>query len=97
MGILVHHQPANKALSWRIHLWQSAWDGNIVQDTPGMPGAETVDFHLPDAPDPRKLQFKFHSTDVNGQDTWEADDFARRLFLTSTAEVWTFERSPRII
>ena len=69
MAITVHHQPANKTLLWRIHFWQSAWDGNIVQDTPGAPSRGTIDFQLPDAPDPRKLQFKFHSTDAGGQDT----------------------------
>jgi 1,4-alpha-glucan branching enzyme len=57
-----------------------------------------VDFQLPDAPDARKLQFKFHSTaPATGQDTWEADSFTRRLFLTSPAEVWTFESSPRVL
>jgi len=57
-----------------------------------------LDFQLPDAPDPRKLQFKFHSTSpATGLDNWEPDDFIRRLFRTSPTEVWTFESSPRIL
>jgi hypothetical protein len=51
---------------------------------------------LPDAPDARKLQFKYHSTSLaTGQDAWEADDFTRRLFLISTTEVWTLESWPK--
>src|ERR1035438_1332431 len=77
---------------------QAAWDGNNVWDTKVTPSGDVVDFQLPDAPDPRKLQFKFHCTSpATGQSTWEADDFTRRLFLTSPAEVWTFESSPRIL
>ena len=96
MGIIVHHKPANKTLSWNMHVWQAAWDGNIVADTAGTSSGDVVDFQLPDAPDPRKLQFKFHSTSPANQ-SWEPDSFTRRLFLTSPAEVWTFESSPRIL
>ena len=98
MGIIVHHQPADTTLLWSIHVWQSAWDGNNVWDTKGTPTATGVDFQLPDAPDPRKLQFKFNSTaPATGLDTWEPDDFIRRLFRISPTEVWTFESSPRIL
>lgn len=98
MGIIVHHKPANNAVLWNIRVWQAAWDGNNVWDTKVTPSGDVVDFQLPDAPDPRKLQFKFHCTSpATGQSTWEADDFTRRLFLTSPAEVWTFESSPRIL
>ncbi|HSZ64002.1 MAG TPA: alpha-amylase family glycosyl hydrolase [Terriglobales bacterium] len=98
MGITVHHQPANTTLLWSIHVWQSAWDGNNVWDSKGTPTATGVDFQLPDAPDPRKLQFKFHCTaPATGLDTWEPDDFIRRLFRISPVEVWTFESSPRIL
>ncbi len=98
MGITVHHQPADTTLLWGIHVWQSAWDGNNVWDSKGTPTAASVDFQLPDAPDPRKLQFKFHSTaPATGLDTWEPDDFIRRLFRISPTEVWTFESSPRIL
>jgi 1,4-alpha-glucan branching enzyme len=98
MGIIVHHKPANNAVLWNMRVWQAAWDGNNVWDTKVTPSGDVVDFQLPDAPDPRKLQFKFHCTSpATGQSTWEADDFTRRLFLTSPAEVWTFESSPRIL
>src|ERR1039457_2808939 len=98
MGIMVHHQPANPAALWGMHVWQAAWDGNNVWDIKGIPNGVVLDFELPDTPDPRKLQFKFHSTDpATGLDTWEADSFIRRLFLTSPAEVWTFESSPRVL
>src|ERR1039458_9253139 len=98
MGIIVHHKPASNAVLWNMRVWQAAWDGNNVWDTKVTPSGDVVDFQLPDAPDPRKLQFKFHCTSpATGQSTWEADDFTRRLFLTSPAEVWTFESSPRIL
>ena len=98
MGIIVHHKPANNAVVWNMRVWQAAWDGNSVWDAKGTSSGDVVDFQLPDAPDPRKLQFKFHSTSpATGQDTWEADDFTRRLFLTSPTEVWTFGSSPRIL
>jgi len=92
MGITVHHQPVNNAASWNLHVWQSAWDGNIVQDTTGVPNGNLVEFQLPDSPDPRKLQFLFHS-----MGTWEDGSFTRRLFLTTPAEVWTFENSARVL
>jgi len=80
-----------------MHVWEAAWDGNNVWDTKGTPTGDGVNFQLPDAPDPRKLQFKYHSADpVTGQ-SWEADDFTRRLFLKSPSEVWTFESSPRVL
>jgi 1,4-alpha-glucan branching enzyme len=98
MGILVHHNPVNHALSWNIHVWQAAWDGNNVWDSTGTSSGDIVEFQLPEAPDPRKLQFIYHSTaPATGQNSWEADDFTRRLFLTSPTEVWTFESSPRIL
>ena len=98
MGIFVHHNPVNHALSWNIHVWQAAWDGNNVWDSTGTASGDLVEFQLPEAPDPRKLQFIYHSTTpATGQNSWEADDFTRRLFLTSPTEVWTFESSPRIL
>jgi 1,4-alpha-glucan branching enzyme len=92
VGIIVHHTPANKLASWNIHVWQSAWNGNNVWDRKGTPIGDTVDFELPDSPDPRQLQFKFYYTSV-----WEPDDFIRRLSLTRPAEVWTFDSTPRIL
>jgi hypothetical protein len=81
-----------------MRVWQAAWDGNNVWDTEATPNRDLMDFQLPDELDPRKLQFKFHSTNPStGQDTWEPDDFIRRLFLLSPTEVWTFDSSPRIL
>ncbi len=97
MGILVHHSPVNLAPSWKMHVWQAAWDGNILLELPPTPAGNTVDFQLPDMPDARKLQFMFHSIDANGQDTWERDVFIRRFFLPAPFEVWTFDSSPRIL
>ena len=98
MTITVHHKPANGAMVWNLRVWQSAWDGNNVWDSTGQPSADLVDFQLPDTPDPRKLQFKFHSASPEtGLTTWESDDFTRRLFLTAPKEIWTFESSPRIL
>jgi 1,4-alpha-glucan branching enzyme len=97
MAVIVHHRPANSACLWKMHVWQAAWNGNNVWDVAGTSG-EVVDFLLPNAPDPRKLQFKFHCTfTATGLDSWEPDGFIRRLFLVSPAEVWTFESSPRIL
>jgi 1,4-alpha-glucan branching enzyme len=98
MGIVVHHVPVNQAILWSMHVWQAAWDGNNVWDTQGTSGSGVVDFQLPASPDPRKLQFKFHSTTpATGLDVWEPDDFIRRLFLISPAEVWTFDYSARVL
>jgi hypothetical protein len=98
VGIKLHHTPVNKTLLWSLHVWQAAWDGNIVRDTAGNPNANTVDFELPDAADPRKLELKFRSTvPGSGDDTWEAEDFVRRLFQQSPPDVWTFESSARIL
>jgi hypothetical protein len=98
MGIVVHHTPANGGATWSMYVSQPAWDGNKTQDGPGTPIGATVDFELPDVPDPRKLQFKFHwtmpITQLNG---WEPDDFIRRVYLVAPPEVWTFEASPRVI
>jgi 1,4-alpha-glucan branching enzyme len=98
MAIVVHHKPADVAVLWNLRVWQAAWDGNNVWDTKGTPSPDGVDFELPAAPDPRQLQFKFHSTSpATGQSAWEADDLTRRLYLQSPAEVWTFESSPRVL
>ncbi|HXM23929.1 MAG TPA: alpha-amylase family glycosyl hydrolase [Terriglobales bacterium] len=97
MAVIVHHQQANSAGLWKMHVWQAAWDGNNVWDVTGTSG-EIVDFQLPNAPDPRKLQFKFHCTfPATGLDSWEPHDFIRCLFLVSPSEVWTFESSPRVL
>jgi 1,4-alpha-glucan branching enzyme len=98
MGIIVHHQPENHSVLWNMRVWQAAWDGNKVWDNQGTARRSTVDFQLPAVPDARKLQFKFHSASpTTGQNSWEADDFTRRLFLISPSEVWTFEATPRTL
>jgi len=98
MGTIVHHKPANPPISWSMRVWQAAWDGNNVWDSKGTPNGDLVDFQLPDTPDARKLQFKFHATDPGtGLQTWETDDVTRRLFLPAPTEIWTFESSPRVL
>ncbi|MBV8358398.1 MAG: hypothetical protein JO189_10740 [Deltaproteobacteria bacterium] len=98
MGIIVHHQPANTALLWNIHVWKAAWDGNNVWDTKGISTGDGVEFGLPEVRDPRKLQFKYHFTSaLTGENGWEADALTRRLSRTSPAEIWTFEASARIL
>jgi len=92
MGTLVHHSPINPTAPWNIHVWQSAWDGNLKVDRKGSPNGNMVDFELPDSPDARKLQFMFYYAS-----TWEANDFIRRLFQESPTEVWSFDSSPRIL
>jgi len=97
MGIIVHHQPVNPAALWNLHVWQAAWDGNLVADQAGTRKGNLVDFGLPDVPDPRKLAFQYQSTvAATGAGTWEADDFARRLYQAAD-EIWTFEASPRVL
>jgi hypothetical protein len=98
MGIIVHHRPANNAVVWNMHVWEVVWDGDNVCDEKGTSNGDAVDFQLPDAQDPRKLQFKYRSASpVTGQTSWEPDDFTRRLFSKSTAEIWTFEASRRVL
>src|SRR6266481_1879484 len=98
MGIIVHHKPADNAVSWNMRVWEAAWDGNNVWDAKGTSMGDVVDFQLPDAQDLRKLQFKYHGTaPATGLNVWEPDDFTRRPVLTSPTEIWTFESSRRIL
>jgi 1,4-alpha-glucan branching enzyme len=97
MSIIVHHQPILGGLSWKMHVWQLAWNGNLIWDMSGTPNGTTLDFQLPDVPDPRQLQFQFNSTDSTGQTTWEPPDFIRQVFLPAATEIWTFEASGRIL
>ena len=81
-----------------MHVWRVAWDGDQVWDFKGVRNGGVLDFQLPAVPDLRKLQFKFNSTVLStGQVQWEADDFIRRLYLSSPQEIWTFESSARIL
>jgi hypothetical protein len=98
MNTIVHHQPLTGGLSWNMHVWEAAWDGNQVWDVPATLGGTTVDFQLPDVPDVRALQFKYNSTSsATGQTVWEADDFIRRAFLAAPNEIWTFISSARVL
>jgi 1,4-alpha-glucan branching enzyme len=98
MAIVVHHTPAGAQALWSMYVWQAAWDGNKTQDGPGTPLGVSIDFELPEVPDPRALQFKFHwTTSSTGLNGWEPDDFIRRLYLVAPKEVWTFEASPRVL
>src|SRR5215471_15617652 len=97
MNISVHHQPARNGLSWDMHVWQAAWDGNAVRDPQGTFNGDVVDFQLHDVPETRKLQFKYRSTDSTGRTDWEPDDFIRRVLQTTPTEVWTFDFSGRVL
>ncbi|HEX4351109.1 MAG TPA: alpha-amylase family glycosyl hydrolase [Verrucomicrobiae bacterium] len=97
MKITVHHQPVTAGLSWKMHVWELAWDGNSIWDMPGTPDGTTLDFQLPDVPDPRTLEFQYNSTDSTGQTTWEPSTFIRQVFQLAPTEIWTFESSARIL
>ncbi len=79
-----------------LHVWESAWDGNIVWDRPGTLGGATIDFQLPDLTDPRALQFKANST-LSKATVLESDNLIRRLSLIAPSEVWTFDASPQVL
>ena len=97
MKTIVHHQPVTGGLSWKMHAWGAAWNGNSVWDMNGTPNGATLDFQLPDVPDPRKLQFQYNSTNPMGQMLWEPNSFIRQVFLKVPREIWTFESSARIL
>jgi len=98
MTITVHHRPLSTSLLWALRAWELAWDGNAIWDRPGIVRGNGVDFQFPDVDDPRELSFKYRSTSgATGQTVWEPDDFVRQLVQTTTAEVWTFVQSARIL
>jgi 1,4-alpha-glucan branching enzyme len=98
MNTIVHHQPVTSGLSWIMHVWQSAWNGNSIWDMRGTLNGATVDFQLPDVPDPRTLQFQYNSTNpATGQLSWESNNFIRQVFLKAPVEIWTFDFSVRIL
>jgi hypothetical protein len=98
MKTLVHHQPVAGGLSWDLHVWEAAWDGNLIWDRKGTLRGATLDFQLPDVSDPRLLQFKYNSTSsATGQAVWEPDDFIRRLYQRAPQEIWTFDFSGRVL
>ena len=94
MAITVHHRPADPGKIYNIHVWDasSTWEPN------GKPGANGIDFVLPDVPDPRKLQFLFRTTDrQTHQDVWEPDSFIRRIRLATSTDIWSFDAAARIL
>lgn len=98
MKTIVHYQPVTGGLSWSMHVWQTAWNGSSIWDRKGTLNGATVDFQLPDVPDPRQLQFQYNSTNpATGQTLWESSSFIRQLFLTAPSEVWTFDFSARVL
>lgn len=97
MKTTVHHKPADSTLTWDMHVWKSAWDGNSQWDPKGTATPDGIDFQLPDVPSPRKLQFKYRSTDAGGVTAWEQEDFVRRIFQPAPAELWTFAFSGRVL
>ena len=98
MNITVHHQPLDTSLVWVLRAWQLAWDGNSTWDLPGTVQQKLVNFQFPDVADPRQLSFRYRSTSAaSGQTSWEPDDFIRQFVQATTAEVWTFAYSARIL
>jgi 1,4-alpha-glucan branching enzyme len=96
--MIVHHQPLLTGDVWNLHAWQLAWNGNSIWDQTGRDNAGLVDFQFPVVSDPRSLQFKYRATAVNtGISTWERDDFVRQVVQPTSAEIWTFVQSARII
>ena len=95
MGILVHHQPADRNLKWTLHYWQGSSAGDVTPVDAG----QTLDFTLPDNLDPRKVRFKYYSTDTNNTHlvTWEPDDYVRIIRLQDVTEIWTYEASGRVL
>lgn len=98
MKTIIHHQPPKGDISWSMHVWQAAWNGNQVWDVKGTLNGAKIDFQLPDVPDPRTLQFKFYSTNLaTGITVWEPDEFIRRICQTMPNEIWTFDSSARVL
>jgi hypothetical protein len=94
MPIIIHHKPVDATRTYKLH----AWDGSTTWDLGGAPGADGVDFTLPDVPDARKVRFMFHSVDPQThRDAWEKDDFIRRIRLATPAEIWSFDYAARIL
>jgi 1,4-alpha-glucan branching enzyme len=98
MSTKVHHQPIGSGLSWKMHVWESAWNGSSIWDMKGTINGATLDFQFPDVPDARYLQFQYNSADPStGQMTWEASSFIRQVFLKAPTEIWTYEFSGRVL
>jgi hypothetical protein len=63
MKLLVHHRPADLSQLWSMRVWQSAWDENYQRDHTGTATLGQINFEVDDAPELRRIQFKFHSSD----------------------------------
>lgn len=94
MPITFHHKPVDPTRAYKIHVW----DGRSTWDLPGTQGGNVVDFVLPDVDDPRKLLFRFHSTDPQtNQEVWESDDFNRCVRVAAPTKIWSFDSAARIL
>ena len=93
MATIVHFEPADQRLSWKLHVWQANASWDLTATTNG----KFLDFSLPVVADVRKLRFKFRSIDpVSQQEIWESDDYIRAINTLKPEEVWTFSGSARI-
>jgi hypothetical protein len=94
MAFKVRHRPIDPAKGYFLH----AWDGKSAWDLPGNRSGTLVAFDVPDVDDPRALRFKYRSADpATHQETWEGDEFVRRIRLAAPSEVWTFEQTARVV
>src|SRR2546423_14004630 len=94
MPITVHHRPVDPTHTYTIH----AWDGTSTWDLPGTQHGEVVDYPLSEVHDPRKLRFMFHPFDrETHKDSFEPDDFIRRVRLADITDIWSYDYSARIL
>jgi 1,4-alpha-glucan branching enzyme len=97
MSFQVHHLPVDNGLSWNLHAWQLAWDGNSKWEPAGTANGRLVDFPFPNVPDPRTVSFKFRWSSAPNEPVWESDDFVRQLAQIPNGDIWTFEQSRRVL
>ena len=94
MATIVHFEPADKRLLWKLHAWQgnSSWDLSPIQN------GKQLDFTLPAMADLRKLRFKFRSIDqATNIEEWEPDASNRVIRIVNPDQIWTFSESPRVL
>jgi len=86
--------PVNPARTYKVH----AWDDWSTWELDPTPHAGHVDFPLPRSRDARELRFMFHAADPQtDRDTWERDDFIRRIRVAAPTDVWSFDFTARIL
>ncbi|MDB5348524.1 MAG: 1,4-alpha-glucan branching protein [Schlesneria sp.] len=94
MTIVAHFFPPNQTLTYKCHLWRD----HAVVDLDGVVTGDHIDFTLPITGDARDWQFKFRSTDpATSKETWEGDEFTRRIRVAAPTELWAFESSGRLL